>query len=175
MIFTSGLILTMAGGFLFGPVWGMVWVVIAPNIGAAVSFLIGRYLIHGKIERRLSKSRRYRAVSHATEQDGWKIVLLARMSPFLPYVAMNYVFGLTKVRFIPYMALTFVGMLPATIAYVWIGSLAKNLTDLAAGEQPQWLQIIGIVLTIITTLGVTFYVAKFMKRALAAHSEPQAS
>lgn len=175
MIFTSGLILTMAGGFLFGPVWGVVWVVIASNIGAALSFLIGRYLIHAKIERRLSKSRRFQAVSHATEQDGWKIVLLARMSPFLPYVAMNYVFGLTKVRFIPYMVHSFIGMLPATIAYVWIGSLAKNLTELAAGQQPQWLQIIGIVLTIVTALGVTFYVSKFMKRALAAHSEPQAS
>lgn len=174
----SVLLPTIAGGFLFGPFWGVVWVSLASTLGAAAAFVIGRYVARGPIERKFANNPKFQALNAATEKEGWKIVLLTRLSPFLPYIAVNYVFGLTRVRFWPYMLTSWIGMLPAGIAYVWLGSLAKNLTEVAAGEQPHWLKIGGAVLSIVMAFAVSIYITKFARKALAEYvpeteSEPE--
>ena len=173
----SALLLTLAGGFLFGPFWGVVWVSLASNLGSAAAFLIGRYVARGPIERKFAKSPKFKAIDGAVEESGWKIVLLTRLTPVLPYIALNYIFGLTKVRFWPYMAVSWIGMLPGTIAYVWIGSLANNLTALSAGGgKSNWSTTALLVVGIIAALGVSIYITKIAKKALAAHvSEPEST
>lgn len=170
VLFISGAILTLAGGFLFGPVWGVVIVSFASNLASACSFLIGRYLLRGKIESKFSKNEKFRAIDNAVAEQGWKIVFLTRLVPFLPYVALNYIYGLTKVRFWPYVAANFVGMLPGTIAYVWIGSFAKSLTELAAGGGgSHWSKTVFLVVGIIAAFAVSIYITKIARRALAEH------
>ncbi|MFT5470661.1 MAG: putative membrane protein YdjX (TVP38/TMEM64 family) [Verrucomicrobiales bacterium] len=166
----SGLILTLSGGFLFGPVWGVVIVSLASNLASATSFLIGRYVARKPIERRFGANEKFKAIDNAVAEQGWKIVFLTRLTPFLPYVALNYIYGLTKVRFWPYVAANFVGMLPGTIAYVWIGSFAKNLTELAAGGgKSHWSTTALLVVGIGAAFTVSIYITKIARKALAAH------
>ena len=170
LLFISGLLLTLAGGFLFGPFWGVVIVSFASNIAAASAFLIARYLLRGKIEKKFAKNPKFAAIDNAVAHEGWKIVLLTRLVPFLPFVALNYIYGLTKVRFWPYVFANFIGMLPGTIAYVWIGSFAKSLTELAAGGGgSHWSKTAFLVVGIVAAFAVSIYITKIARRALAEH------
>ncbi len=167
LAFVSAGMLTIAGGFFFGPVWGTVIVSLVSTTAAALAFLISRYLARGFIEKRIEGNEKFAAVDRAVGREGWKIVGLTRLSPLFPFVFLNYAYGLTKVKFPHYVLASWLTMLPGTIVYVWIGSLAKNLTTIAAGggagSTPKLiLSIIGIA----ATFAVTAYVTKLARKAL---------
>ncbi len=129
-----GSILTLGAGFLFGPVLGTVTVSIGSTLGAAAAFLVGRFFLRDSIEKRVAGNPRFAAIDKAVGDQGFKIVLLSRLSPVLPFVLLNYAYGLTKVSFWRYVAATWIGMLPATVMYVYFGSTAGQLAKIAAGE-----------------------------------------
>ena len=155
-----GSILTLGAGFLFKTFWGTVTVSIASTLGATAAFLIGRTLARGWIEQRLASSEKFQAVDRAVGSQGFKVVLLMRLSPIFPFNLLNYAFGLTEVSLRNYVLASWIGMLPATIMYVYIGSAARSLTDLAAGRfegsiAQQVLFGFGLVLAIVVTVLVT--------------------
>jgi uncharacterized membrane protein YdjX (TVP38/TMEM64 family) len=160
VLFFPGLILTLAAGYTFGLIEGVIVVSLGSTAGAAAAFLLGRTLVRDSIERKVAHSAKFAAVDRAVGRHGAKIVFLTRLSPVFPYNLLNYAFGLTSVRFWPYVAASWIGMLPATLMYVYLGSAVQNLADILAGKVQQDLpqQIlfgVGLVATVLVTVLVT--------------------
>jgi uncharacterized membrane protein YdjX (TVP38/TMEM64 family)/Fe-S oxidoreductase len=129
-LFMPGLPLTILGGMLFGPVWGVVYTIVGATSGACVAFLIARYLGRDWVSRKMTGAR-WRKLDVDVARHGWKIVALTRLIPLFPFNLLNYAFGVTRVRFFDYALTSFICMLPATIAYV---SLSSSVGQLLKGE-----------------------------------------
>lgn len=153
-----GLPITIAGGILFGPLWGVVYTIIGSTVGACTAFLISRYVARGWIEEKL-RSPRWRRLDESVEKNGWKVVAFTRLIPLFPFNLLNYAFGMTKIGFLPYAAATFICMLPACIAFIVFSS---SLLDLVSGKVSPSL-IIGIALIVLVSL-IPFFYRRYQKK-----------
>jgi uncharacterized membrane protein YdjX (TVP38/TMEM64 family) len=151
-LFLPGLPITLAGGVLFGPFWGVVYVAIGSTLGAALVFLVSRYLARDWVAGKLAGTR-LTSLDEKVARHGWKIVAFTRLIPVFSYSLLNYAFGLTRISFWPYLAATFICMLPVTIAFVYFSS---NLLDLVQGKISSGL-IIGVILVILVSLIPVIY------------------
>jgi uncharacterized membrane protein YdjX (TVP38/TMEM64 family) len=120
--FLPGSVLTLGAGAAFGLWKGFVLVSIGSTVGAWASFLVGRYLLRDWVSRRLEKVPAFAAVAEAVGQEGWKVVLLTRLSPVLPFNLLNYGYGLTTVGLGEYTLASWIGMMPGTFLYVYLGA-----------------------------------------------------
>jgi len=127
-------ILTLAAGFVFGLPFGIALVSAGSTFGACSAFLVGRYFARGWVERRIENHSSYKALDLATRHEGFVIVFLVRLSPVFPFNLINYGLSLTAVRFRDYALATWIGMLPVTVLYVYIGTAASDLSQLVGGE-----------------------------------------
>ncbi|NJO40996.1 MAG: TVP38/TMEM64 family protein [Cyanobacteria bacterium CRU_2_1] len=166
--FLPGSILTLGAGVVFGVIQGSIYVFIGATLGATLAFLVGRYLARGWISKKIEGNSKFKAIDQAVGREGFKIVLLTRLSPVFPFNLLNYAFGVTGVSLRDYF-LGCVGMIPGTIMYVYLGSLAGNLAMIGTDDQPtnptvQWaIRIIGFI----ATVAVTVYVTRIARKALA--------
>jgi uncharacterized membrane protein YdjX (TVP38/TMEM64 family) len=173
VFFLPGSPLTLFGGFAFGGTFAGLAAVSAcvsagSTLGASAAFLAGRSLARGWIERRVAAYPRFQAIDHAVAENGFKIVLLARLSPVFPFNMLNYAFGLTRVSFRDYVLASWIGMLPGTILYVYIGSTVGALADIVAGRvEKSPAQQILFFTGLAATLAVTLLMTRIAKRALA--------
>jgi uncharacterized membrane protein YdjX (TVP38/TMEM64 family)/Fe-S oxidoreductase len=126
VLLLPGLPLTVAGGVLFGPFWGVVYAITGATIGAALAFLVARYLARDWVAAKLTGPR-WEQLDREVEQHGWKVVAFTRLIPAFPFNLLNYAFGLTRVPFHHYLAATFVCMLPACIAFIVFSSSLLGL------------------------------------------------
>ncbi len=164
VLFVPGSALTLAAGAIFGLLWGTVIVSIASTIAAGIAFLIGRYFARAAVERQVARYPKFAAIDKAIGEEGWKIIALLRLSPAVPFSVGNYLYGVTSVRFWPYLLASWAGMLPGTFMYVYLGHLGK--TSLAGAQRTpgQWaLLIIGLVATIAVTVYVTWLARKAIR------------
>jgi len=165
--FLPGSILTLGAGVVFGVVLGSIYVLIGATIGATCAFLIGRYVARDRISKKIADNQKFQAIDQAIGKQGLKIVLLTRLSPIFPFNLLNYGLGVTGVSLKDYV-LGSVGMIPGTIMYVYLGSLAGSIATIGAESQPtnpaiQWtIRIIGFI----ATVAVTLYVTKVARKAL---------
>lgn len=165
--FLPGSILTLGAGVVFGVVWGALYVFIGATLGATAAFLVGRYLARGWVAKKIEGNKKFRAIDQGVGREGLKIVLLTRLSPIFPFNLLNYAYGVTGVSLKDYV-IGSVGMIPGTIMYVYIGSLAGNLATIGTEAQPanpavQWaIRIVGFI----ATVAVTLYVTKVARKAL---------
>lgn len=133
-----GTLLTLGAGLLYGVTLGSLIAIPASLIGAGLAFLIARALGREWVERRLVHGPRLAALDRAVAHRGWKFELLLRLDPVvLQFAPLNYALGLTAVRFRDYMLASWLGMMPATIFYVWLGSKIPSLVALFSGPTPQ--------------------------------------
>jgi uncharacterized membrane protein YdjX (TVP38/TMEM64 family) len=170
VIFFPGTILTLGAGVIFGIAWGSVYVFIGATIGAVGAFLVGRYFARDWVARKIEGNEKFAAIDRAVSKEGFKIVLLTRLSPAFPFVLLNYAYGLTGVTLKDYFLASF-GMVPGTIMYVYIGSLASSLAMLGAANSNSdptaaTAQLILKVVGFIATVAVTVYVTKIARNAL---------
>ncbi len=140
-LFLPGLPITIAGGLLFGPFWGVVYAITGATAGACAAFIIARYAARDWVVSKLSGPR-WKRLHAGVESQGWKIVAITRLIPLFPFNLLNYAFGVTRVRFLTYAVTSFICMLPACIAYI---VFASSLPDLLAGNLSTGL-IAGVVL-----------------------------
>lgn len=165
--FIPGSLLTLAAGALFGLAQGTAWVFIGATLGASGAFMISRSSLRGMIEKRLVGFSSLTNFDEALKANGLKIVLLLRLSPLLPFNALNYALGMTKVRYSDYL-LASIGMLPGTILYVYYGRVAGDVAALASGRSTPhdtgYYLVLGLGLA--ATLAVSFLIAKVAKNAL---------
>lgn len=161
-------ILTIGAGFLYGPIIGTIIVSVSSTAGAAVAFLLGRTVAHDWAAERVEDFPRVNALYRAIEKDDFKVVLLARLIPIFPFNILNYAFSLTKVSFKKYIFASWLGMLPATIVYVYVGAAAKNLTRVAAGEvEVGALQVALFVLAGVAAMAVALILMRRARREFA--------
>lgn len=154
-------VLTLGAGAAFGLVKGMIAVSLGSTLGAALAFLVGRHLARDKVRAKFASGEKFQAVDRAVAAEGWKIVALLRLSPVFPYVALNYLLGLTGVKFWPYVLASWVGMLPGTLLYVYGGYAART-----AAQKPDTLQMVYNLIGLAVTLAVTIYVTRLARRAM---------
>lgn len=173
-----GTALTAGAGLLYGTLIGVLIVSPASVIGATLAFLIGRHFARGWVESRLASYPKFSAIDRAIQKDGFKVVLLLRLEPvFIPFALLNYAFGLTSVRLRDYVLASWIGMLPATILYVYLGSAVHNIADLLQGRLPEagiWGQILfwgGLVALVLVVL----LVGRLAHKALHEQLEPDAT
>jgi uncharacterized membrane protein YdjX (TVP38/TMEM64 family) len=163
-------VLTLGAGFVYGPVYGSLLVVVASNLAALAAFLLGRTTLRGRVARRLEGKPRFAAVDAAVARQGFKVVLLLRLSPVFPFNLLNYALGLTRVRTRDYVLASFLGMLPGTVLYVYLGSLVTSVAQLTRGQRPD-AGLSGQVLFwggLAATVLVTVYLTRLARRALDA-------
>jgi uncharacterized membrane protein YdjX (TVP38/TMEM64 family) len=146
-LFLPGLPITLAGGILFGPFWGVVYTAFGATGGASLAFLVARYLAREWVASKLTGAK-LRTLDDKVAQHGWKIVAFTRLVPVFPYFLLNYAFGITRVSFAAFFLATFFGMMPATIAFVYFSS---HILDVLKGRISSGF-IIGLVLVILVSL-----------------------
>lgn len=167
--FLPAFILTLGAGVLFGLWLGSFYVFIGATLGSIAAFLVGRYLARDWVASKIAGNDKFSSIDRAVSKEGLKIVLLTRLSPAFPFNLLNYAFGVTGVSAQDYI-IGSIGMIPGTIMFVYIGSLAGSLALIGTDAQPtanpmlQWtIKIIGFI----ATVAVTVYVTRLAKKALA--------
>lgn len=167
VLFIPGSILTLGAGFIYGVVWGSIYVSVASTLGATAAFIVGRYFARDWIAGKVAGNKRFAAIDDAVGDEGWKIVGLTRLSPVFPFNLLNYAYGLTKVSLRHYFLASWIGMMPGTVMYVYLGSLAGDLATLGAGERArttgEWV-LYGVGL--VATVAVTIFVTRLARQAL---------
>ena len=165
-------VLTLAAGLLFGLPLGAALVFVGSVTGAALAFLTGRFIAHDWVARSLGHTARYRALALATRSKGFLIVLLARLSPLIPFNVLNYGLSVTHVRFKHYLLATALGLPPVILIYVYLGTLARDLTELSAGSGPQHAAArLAFGGGLLATLAIAGLIARIATRALNAELE----
>jgi uncharacterized membrane protein YdjX (TVP38/TMEM64 family)/Fe-S oxidoreductase len=160
VLFLPGLPITIVGGILFGPFWGVVYTIFGATCGATLAFLTARYGAREWVLKKLSGPR-WEKLDGETAKHGWKAVAVARLIPAFPFNLVNYAFGLTNVPLSHYIATTFICMLPACIAFIVFSS---SLLDLIRGNiSPA--ALIGVMLIAAVSLIPLFYRRLRRKRA----------
>ena len=167
-----GTILTLGAGFVFGLVVGTITVSIASTLGATAAFIVGRTFARGWVEKIAAGNPRFRAVDRAVKDNGFKIVLLTRLTPVFPFNVLNYLFSLTSVSLRDYVLASWIGMIPGTIMFVYFGTAFKSLAEVLSGDvqggmAQQALLGAGLVVTIV----VTVYVTRMARRAIRQYVE----
>ncbi|KAE8679245.1 SNARE associated Golgi family protein isoform 2 [Hibiscus syriacus] len=119
--------LTMSAGLLFGSVIGTILVSISGTVAASVAFLIARYFARERILKLVEGNKKFHAIDKAIGENGFRVVTLLRLSPLLPFSLGNYLYGLTSVKFVPYVLGSWLGMLPGTWAYVSAGAFGRAI------------------------------------------------
>ena len=162
-----GWISMMLGGLLFGLLPGLPLALLGITTGAFGAFLAGRTLGRTWVERRMGDNLKLQALDEAVNAQSFYIVFLTRFAIVLPFNVLNYAFGLTRVRAVTYVAATALGMLPAVLLYVYLGTLADDFGAILAGEvRPAggayWIAAIAIVAVAL----VIWIVQRAAKRAL---------
>jgi len=163
VLLVPGSVLTLGAGAVFGVAWGSLYVSIGATCGATAAFLVGRYFARDWVAKKIEANPKFAAIDKAVAAEGWKIVLLTRLSPVFPFVFLNYAFGLTRVSLRDYLLASWIGMMPGTVMFVYLGSLAR-----AAGERtrtPAEWALYGVGL--LATVGVTVFVTRIARKALA--------
>jgi len=167
LLFLPGSALTLAGGFMFGMAKGIAAASLGATLGAAAAFLISRAIGRQWLERRLMTHPRVFAIDRAIGYQGFKIVFLTRLCTLFPYDLMSYIFGLSEVPLSRYVLATWLGRLPEIVIWAYLGSNAKNLSDLVAGKIDAGIGVqILLWLGLIAMVAVAIIIAKIAGRVL---------
>ncbi len=162
-----GSLLTLGAGFLFGVPIGLVSALTGATLGACAAFLVGRTLARDWVARKVSENLKFKAVDEAVGREGFKIVLLLRLSPGFPFNFLNYALGLTKVSFWEYALASVIGMLPGGLMYVYMGSAARSLADIASGNvEGGWFSQVFFWSGLAATIVVAGFVTRLAKNTL---------
>ena len=176
--------MTLAGGVIYGVAGGVAVVSPASVTAAAISFLLGRFVLRRTIEKKVAANPKFAAIERAVAKNGFKIVALVRLSPVFPFTLLNYGLGLTPVKLRDFVLASWIGMLPGTLLYVYLGFTIGDIGAIFAGgldEAPPagatFLQLHGrtILLSagLVATVVVTTYVTRLARRALREELEQE--
>lgn len=167
VLLIPGSALGLSAGALFGVVRGSLLVSLASTLGATCAFLLGRYLARDWVAKKLESRDAFTSMDQAVAKEGWRIVFLARLSPVLPFTLLNYAFGLTRVSLRDYVFASWIGMMPGTVMYVYLGSIARSGLGGQERTPAQWL-LYGAGL--IATVAVVVVITRIARRALGKRS-----
>ena len=166
LLLIPGSLLTLGAGFLYGRLCGTVLVSPASVLAAAIAFLLGRTALRQRVERRIASDARLRAIDAAVGARGFRVVLLLRLSPVVPFSLLSYALGATRVGFWTYVVASLVGMLPGTFLYVSLGAAATSAAQLR-GEHAGFLPLIlGLAATAAAVIVLTLIARRALRDTL---------
>jgi len=140
--------LTAASGYLFGAFPGTATCLFSAAIAASISFVIGKTLLRGYVEDVLDENPKFRSMDRAIEKEGFKLMVLLRLSPLFPFALSNYLYGASSIRFPSYFFGTILGFAPGTFAYVYGGVIGKELTVGGDHAQPWYIYAGGMAIIV---------------------------
>jgi uncharacterized membrane protein YdjX (TVP38/TMEM64 family)/rhodanese-related sulfurtransferase len=161
VLFLPGAVITMAGGALFGPVWGTLWNLTGATLGASLAFLIARYLGADWVTRRAGT--RLNRLNDGVASEGWRFIAFVRLVPLFPFNLLNYTLGLTRISFGTYVLASALFMLPGALAFTWLGHAGREA--LSGGE--------GTVRTILIALALVSAMALLPRLVRKLRSQHQ--
>lgn len=164
VLFVPASILTVGAGAIFGFVGGTIVVVIGATLGATLAFLLARTILRRKVEAMTRDNVKFRSLDRAITREGSKIVLLIRLAPIFPFTYINYAFGLTGIRLVPYVIATFFGILPATFAFVYLSDAAVSAAT-GTHTARTVINIVGAILALIASIFVARVATQAIKKA----------
>ena len=163
VFFFPGSLMTVGAGLAFGLWRGFAVVSAGSTLGAALAFLIARYFVRSRVEMAAKNNPKFAAMDEAIGREGWKMVALLRLSPLLPFNLSNYLYGVTKIGFWPYLAASWAGMLPGTFLYVYLGAAGKEASSGSGAGPWKWVLFgAGLVATVV----VTIWISRLAKKAV---------
>jgi uncharacterized membrane protein YdjX (TVP38/TMEM64 family) len=150
VLFLPGSPLTLLAGIIFGPIFGTIYVSIASTLGALLAFLTAKYMGREFIENKLGENDLFKKIDDGVKAQGWKMIAITRLVPIFPFNAQNYIYGLTNINVVTYTFVSWICMLPATFAYVFLGGsiLAGD------GDVVKTVTYVGIAIAIIVLLSM---------------------
>ncbi|TYI92137.1 hypothetical protein E1A91_D02G046600v1 [Gossypium mustelinum] len=165
-------VLTLGGGYLFGLLLGFISDSIGATVGAGAAFLLGRTIGRSLVVTRLKDYPQFRLVAIAIQRSGFKIILLLRLAPLLPFSMLNYLLSVTPVSLGEYLLASWLGMVPITLALVYVGTTLKDLSDVTHGwnefSTARWAFLIfGLVVSVVLMICVTKVAKTALDKALA--------
>ncbi|KAK1395186.1 SNARE associated Golgi protein family [Heracleum sosnowskyi] len=160
-------VLTLGGGYLFGLPVGFLADSVGATAGAAAAYLLGRTIARSFVISKVKDYPQFQAVAIAVQKSGFKIILLLRLVPILPFSMLNYLLSMTPTSMAEYILATWLGMLPITLVLVYAGTTLKDLSDVTHGwhefSKSRWALI---VLSLLVSVVLIFWVTKVAKSAL---------
>lgn len=173
VLMLPGSVLTLAAGYVFGLSTGFVIISISSVLGATLAFLTGRYFARDWVLSKLQGIPRFRALDAAIGQHGALVVFLTRLSPIFPFNLLNYALGLTQVRLLTYVLVSWVGMMPGTLLYVYLGQAGSDLTALFSGqigdsEYGALLFYFGLAASLLLVIAIARYSGRLLEAQLAS-------
>jgi uncharacterized membrane protein YdjX (TVP38/TMEM64 family) len=169
VLLAPGSVLTIGAGFAFGLWKGFLAVSAGSTLGAALAFLVARFIARERVAAIAQRNEKFREIDNAIGKQGTKLIFLLRLSPVIPFNLSNYLYGLTGVKFWPYVLASWIGMMPGTFLYVYIGTAGKAAVSAAAGGeavQHGWQYWAFITVGLTGTIIVTIWVTKIARGAL---------
>ncbi|EPS71556.1 hypothetical protein M569_03201, partial [Genlisea aurea] len=169
-------ILTLGGGYLFGLPVGFIADSIGATVGAGAAFLLGRTIGRSFVISKLKDYPKFRVVALAIHKSGFKIVLLLRLVPLLPFNMLNYLLSVTPVPIFKYMLASWLGMMPITLALVYVGTTLKDLSDVTHGwhdfSKTRWAFILmGLLISVALIICVMRVAKTALEKALAENDD----
>ena len=158
-----GSVLTLGAGAIYGLPVGFALVSVGSTLGATATFVIGRYLARDWVAAKVSGNKTFTLIDDAVAKQGWKIVFLTRLTPLIPFNIQNYGYGLTKVSLFPYVLASWIGMMPGTVLFTYVGTLGGQ----AAGDEQSAATWAMRAVALVATILVTVVITRIAKKALA--------
>ena len=143
VLFLPGAVLTIAGGALFGTLWGTFYSLTGAALGASLAFLVARYVASDWVAQRTNA--RLQPLMQGIQSEGWRFVAFVRLVPIFPFNLLNYALGLTRIKFSHYVFATYVFMLPGATAYSYLGYIGREAAAGRAGLIRNGLIAVGVV------------------------------
>jgi len=168
VLFLPGSVLSFGAGAVYGFWSGTLLVSLGSVAGALANFLSTRYLLRGWMARKFSKSRKFQSLDHAAATDGWKLVMLTRISPILPHSLVSCAFGLSRISFMRYMLASWVGFLPISAAYAYGGAVIGRAAKGGLHQGP--LAWIAYAIELAITVLITIWITRIAQKALRSYA-----
>ena len=176
VLLLPGGVLSIGGGFFFGLWWGFLIILVGNVAGAAMSFVISRWIGQRWFRRRLARNPTLGAIEPAVAREGWKIILLSQLHPLFPTSLLNYLYGLTTIRFRTCMTWVAIGQAPGLFLYAYLGTLGQLGLNLLRGKShPRTIEYVIWGGGFITAVIVLLFLGRIALRLLkAAEDEARA-
>ncbi|MBN1912986.1 MAG: TVP38/TMEM64 family protein [Candidatus Omnitrophica bacterium] len=166
-VLVPAVVLNVFAGTLFGLAWGVVIVTFASTISMSVKFLLARYLFRESVIKKIEKNERLKAVDNIIEKDGWKMLIILRNVPVVSSMLLNYICGITKMRFKDYVLASFIGRLPTTFVCVYFGYILKYAYLQKAPADYPALSKLLLFIGLLAMGWASFYMAHLSRKVLA--------
>ncbi len=134
VLLLPGGVLSIGGGFFFGLWWGFSIVLVGNVAGAAISFFLSRFVGRHRLGQKLLRHPHFEVLEPAVRREGWKLILLSQLHPLFPTSLLNYLYGLTAIRFRTCMLWVAIGRAPGLFLYAYLGTLGQLGLNLFRGK-----------------------------------------